>query len=221
MGSKAVLILSTLMVLTPAQAQTPPSLRRPSPITTTVCKILEDPSTFNNKLVRVRGYVSVSFEYSILSSESCSDGIWFALADGSGPPGLAATVNGQGSPGEKDPNGHWRDPVPVKLVRDANFEKFVSYLAESAKVQPGRPCGPDCHLYRVTATFTGRIDGVSKEIHTAHSGRSASQPLDFKGFGQMGLFDAQLVVQSVKDVEAVELTHADKKASAPVTTPSE
>ncbi len=26
----------------------------------------------------------------------------------------------------------------------------------------------------------------------------------------MGLFDAQLVVQSVKDVEAVDLTHIDK-----------
>jgi hypothetical protein len=220
MSSRIALIALALTLSTSAHAQTTPSAKQ-GPIATTVCQILEDPSAFNNKLVRVSGYVSVNFEYSTLGSESCPGGIWFALADGAGPPGLAVTTNGHGAPGERDSNGHWKGPIAVRLVRDANFEKFENYLAESAKVQPGRPCGPDCHLYRVTATFTGRIDGVSKEIHAAHLRRSTSQPLDFKGFRQMGLFDAQIVVQSVEDVEAVELTHTGKKATAPVDIPSQ
>jgi len=204
------LILVAFILSNSAQVQTTQSAKREEPVIATVCEILEDPSAFNNKLVQVRGYVSVSFEYSTLHVEGCPGEIWFALADGSGPPGLRVMVNGKGIPGGKDSNGSRSGPVPVKLVRDANFEKFESYLTESAKVRPGILCGPDCHLYQVTATFVGRVDGVSKEIHAAHSNRSPFQPSDFKGFGQMGLFDAQLVVQSVKDVEAVELTHLGK-----------
>jgi hypothetical protein len=210
MRSKVVLMLIILFLSNSAQAQTTQSVKRGEPVTTTVCEILEDPSAFNNKLVQVRGYVSISFEYSLLHSEECSGGIWFALADGSGPPGLRVTVPGRSTPGENDSKGVRRPPIPVRLVRDANFEKFEGYLAESAKVQPGKPCGPDCHLYQVTATFTGRADGVSREVHAAHLKRGTFQPSDGKGFGQMGLFDAQLVVQSVKDVEAADLTHIDK-----------
>ena len=65
--------------------------------------ILDNPSAYNNKLVRVRGIVSVSSEYSTLNDPKCSDGlgIWFAFADGSGPPGLEMIVNGKGTPGGK------------------------------------------------------------------------------------------------------------------------
>ncbi|PYU28542.1 MAG: hypothetical protein DMG32_02325 [Acidobacteria bacterium] len=58
--------------------------------------------------------------------------------------------------------------------------------------------------YRVTATFIGRIDGVSKEIHAAHVKRSSRNPVDGKGFGHMGMFDAQIVVQSVEKVVAAD-----------------
>jgi hypothetical protein len=221
MNGKIVLMLLVLALSVSAQAQTTPSVKQPTPIATTVCKILENPAAFNNKLVKARGYFTGNFEYSMLASESCSDAIWFALADSSGPPGLLAYVNGNGAPGERGSDGHWKKPMEVRLVRDSNFEKFENYLAESTKLQPGGICGRDCHIYRVTATFIGRIDGVSKEVHAAHLRRPSSAPPDFKGFGQMGLFDAQIVVQSVEDVEAVELSHAGKKATAPVAPPSE
>jgi hypothetical protein len=213
MDRKATLVSIMLMFSNSAGGQTAQSTKQEEPVTTTVCEILENPSAFNNRLVQVRGYVTISFEYSLLHSEECSDQIWFALGDGSGPPGLEVTVNGRGTPGATIPHGVRSPPIPVRLIRDANFEKFESYLAKSAKVKPGRPCGPDCHLYQVTATFTGRIDGVSKDVHAAHLKRLPSQPSDSKGFGQMGLFDAQLVVRSVKDVEAVDLTHVDKNQS--------
>lgn len=221
MSGKILLILINLTLSVSAGAQTSASAKQAVPIATTVCKILEKPDAFNNKLVKVRGYFTGNFEYSMLASESCSDAIWFALADSSGPPGLWATVNGNGAPGERGSDGHWKKPIEVMLLRDSNFEEFENYLAESTKVKPGGLCEPDCHIYRVTATFIGRIDGVSKEIHAAHLRRSSSGSPDFKGFGQMGLFDAQIVVQSVEGVEAVELSHVGKKATLPVTPPSE
>jgi hypothetical protein len=210
MNGKAALMLIMLMSSKSAEAQKAQNAKQSEPVATTICEVLADPSAFNNKLVQVRGYVTISFEYSLLHSEECSGEIWFALGDGSGPPGLAVTVNGRGTPGETSTHGVHSPPIPIRLIRDANFEKFENYLTESAKVQPGKPCGPDCHLYQVTATFTGRIDGVSKDVHAAHLKRLPSQSSDSKGFGQMGLFDAQLVVQAVKDVEAVDLTHIDK-----------
>ncbi len=96
--------------------------------------------------------------------------------------------------------------ILVKLIRDANFEKFESYLRQSDSRSTLTACGPDCHRYQ-TATFTGRIDSVSNDIHVAHLKKSPSEGSDFKGYGQMGLFDAQLVVQSMKEVEAVDLAH--------------
>ena len=207
MSSHAVLMLILLMLSRPAQAQATQSTKRAEPIATTVCKILEDPASFNNKLVQVHGYLSISFEYSILHSESCSGGIWFALADDLGPRGLRMIVRGNAVAGTQSPGGHWEPPIPVKLIRDANFEKFDNYLRQSTVGAPWSPCGSDCHRYQVTATFTGRIDAVSNEIHTAHLKKSPSEPSDRKGYGQMGLFDAQLVVQSIQGVEALDLAH--------------
>jgi len=207
MSIGAGLILAIFMLLNSVQSQTTQSAKQEHPVITTVCEILKHPSAFNSKLVEVRGYVSVGFEDSTLHSESCSGEIWFALADGSGPPGLAVTVNGLGKPRSSDSSRGRKQPIAVSLIRDANFEKFESYLAASTYRNPLGPCGPDCHRYQVTATFTGRIDAVSNELHAAHLKKSPTEPSDFKGYGQMGLFDAQLVVQSMKQVEAVDLAH--------------
>jgi hypothetical protein len=182
---------------------------QPKPIETTVCKIMENPSAFNNKLVKVRGFVSVSFEYSMLHAEGCTEVLWFAIADGSGPPGLVATVNGSGKPGGKNAKGAPVKSIPVKLVRDANYERFQHYMTVKAEEKPcldllSEPTPPDCDLHQVVATFVGRIDSVSKEIHAAHLKRSSGDRPDFRGFGQMGMFDAQLVLQSVEDALAVD-----------------
>ena len=179
-------------------------------IEATVCKIFENPSLYNNKLVKVRGYVDGNFEYSFLLDERCPDAsVWFAFADGSGPPQLEITVQGKGISGGRDSKGRRTPPVPVHLIKDTNFEDLMHYLAISVK---GKGCAqgpppefpPDCTTYRVTATFTGRIDGVSKRIHKKHLSRSANDPADGLGFGHMGMFDAQIVVQSVENVVALE-----------------
>ena len=180
------------------------------PVETTVCRILDDPTAYNNKLVKVRGYVSGSFESSVLLDEHCSnDGIWFVFADGSGPPELVISTLGKGTPGSGDSKGRATPPIPVRLIKDSNFEELQHYWALSAKGaacinEPLTAYPPDCTTYRVTATFIGRVDGVSKEVHAAHLKRSSNTRVDWKGFGQMGMFDAQIVVQSVENVFHVD-----------------
>lgn len=202
------LAITLLAIVQPlAEGQTPPISKQQNPIETSICKILKDPSAYNNKLVRVRGEVNVGPESSLLVQQGCSEAIWFVL-QGDSPPGLIATVNGQGRGGSRDSSGKRIAPLPVRLVRDSNYREFIQYMEISAKGEacldePPSTSIPDCTTYRVTATFTGRIDGVSRKIHEAHLKRTSQDPPDFKGFGHMGLFDAQLVVQRVENVSAV------------------
>jgi hypothetical protein len=179
---------------------------------TTVCRVFDEPSGYNNTLVKVRGYVKVSFEYALLMDEQCPEkAIWFAFGDGSVPPQVGAYVNGRGRVGGMDSEGRRTLPLAITLVKDKNFVELTRYLELSAK---GEACAdrppteslPDCTTYRVTATFSGRIDGVSKQLHAAHVKRSSVDTPDGKGFGHMGMFDAQIVVQSVKNVIAVDET---------------
>jgi len=187
----------------PVTRQDSATIAQQEPIETTVCKILEAPAAFNNKLVRVRGHVSVNFEYSTIEGDGCSDAIWFAYGDGSGPPGLVAYVMGNAVPGGNDSEGARAAPIRVKLVRDFNFRRFEKHLAAAAKKSEAS----GLVLHRVTATFVGRIDGVSEEIHAAHLKRSPTDRPDNKGFGQMGLFDAQLVVQAVEGDAVMDTVH--------------
>ena len=171
------------------------------PIKTTVCEIVENPAAFNNKLVRVRGHVSVNFEYSTLEGDGCTDAIWFAYGDGSAPPGLVAYIIGNALPAAEDAQGARVALIRVRLIRNSNFNKFERLMTAAVKAdaRSAKSHANELVLHRVTATFVGRIDGVSPEIHAAHLKRSPTDRPDYKGFGQMGLFDAQLVVQSVEN----------------------
>ena len=54
-----IVFLAAMVVLS-VSAQNSSKTIRLKPLETTVCEILRNPSGFNNKLVRVRGLVSVS-----------------------------------------------------------------------------------------------------------------------------------------------------------------
>jgi len=59
-------------------------------------------------------------------------------------------------------------------------------------------------FHRVAATFTGRIDAVRDDVHAFHLKRKNTDGADFLGFGQLGLFDAQFVLQSVRNDAVLE-----------------
>ncbi len=211
-----ILTLATQFAHGQKPAMNPPR----EPVETTVCKILSDPSAYNNRMAKVRGYIDVSSEYSFLVDEHCGSSLlWLAFADAFGPPQLIATVNGNGTPGGKDAKGHQTPAIPVRLVRDASFQELERYLNHNAKAAN---CGEgptpdvehlsDCVTYRITATMTGRIDSVSKAVHESHLKRNVAEATDGKGFGHMGMFDAQIVVASVENVVAVDESQLHKPA---------
>jgi hypothetical protein len=49
----------------------------------------------------------------------------------------------------------------------------------------------------------GPLDGISKKVQEARRKRPNREGTDGEGFGHMGMFDAQIVVQSVENVVAV------------------
>jgi hypothetical protein len=181
------------------------------PLDTTICEIEKDPTAFNNKLVRVRGIVLIGSEYSTIDDEACPPGmgLWFELGGGGSSPGLVATIGGGSRPGSEDADGRIVPPFAVKLVRDANFIKFDRLIRATirANKQAAQSESGEYIFHGVTATFVGRIDGVSPEIHAFHLKRKPMDKLDYLGFGQAGQFDAQLVVRSVENDAVTSVFH--------------
>lgn len=180
----------------------------PEPTETDICQILSKPYAYNNKIVKVRGYLILGPETSALADGRCD--LWLAFADGAAPPQLVAIVNGNGTVGGKGAGGRRTSPTPIRLVRDANWEQLEHYMNHNAKVEDClKGPGPDldrvgdCTPYRITATFSGRIDGVSKPVFESRLKRKSEGRTDSRGFGHMGMCDAQIVVKSVEEVVAV------------------
>lgn len=190
-----------LACVTPINREESNKVADQKPVDTTVCTVLEDPAAFNNKLVRIRGHFSGNFEYSMLSADGCDGSLWFAYGDGGEPPSLAAYVSGGARPGSEDSQGKLILPVPVSLVRDARLDRFERQTEAMAKADADyhRQHPKEFASLCVTATFIGRIDAVSSEIHEFRKKQKTDGHSDFLGFGQMGLFEAQLVTQSVAD----------------------
>ena len=199
------LVLVALVVAlapTPAtQVQTPNPQTKPNVSTFSPCEVTKNPRRYDNKIVSVRASVQINSEYSILEDRHCSDAVWLVLGDGSSLHGLAMTVGQEPSRAQ---NHRKFSRVPITLKRDASYKELERFLQINAK---GESCTdnasalnpPDCRTYRITATFTGRVDGVPPPVK---SGPGATER---QGFGQMGLFKAQIVVQSVSDVSAEEI----------------
>lgn len=192
-----------LACITPVNREESDRVAHQTPVDTTVCAVLENPASFNNRLVRLRGHYSGNFEYSMLSGDGCKDALWFGYGGGAAPPSLALYIGGGGRPGSEDSEGRLILPVPVDLVRDSRLERFEKQTLDMAKADadfaaehPGVFAN-----HCVTATFIGRIDAVSTAIHEFRKKQKAlvRSNSDGLGFGQMGEFDAQLIVQSVVD----------------------
>jgi hypothetical protein len=194
--------------ITPVNRPESEKIAHQTPINTSVCAVAENPAAFNNKLVRVRGHYLGNFEYSMLSGDGCKDSLWFGYGgEGGGPPSLAIYVSGGARPGSEDLDGKLILPVPVKLIRDSKFHRFEKQVKAMAyahaayeKKHPGKFVS-----HCVTATFVGRVDSVAPEVHEFRKNHASQEHNDGLGFGQMGLFEAQLILQSVDDDATLEV----------------
>jgi len=190
-----------LSCLTPINREESEKVAHQTPVNTTLCAVIDNPPAFNNRLVRIRGSYSGNFEYSMLSAAGCKEALWFGYGGGGAPPSLAAFVGGGAMPGSEDADGKLILPVPVKVVRDSKFERFEKEVQAMAhadanyeKEHPGKFID-----HCVTATFLGRIDSVSPEVHEYRKKNTSNEHSDGLGFGQMGLFEAQFILHSVVD----------------------
>ena len=94
----------------------------------------------------------------------------------------------------------------VKLDKNKEFKQFDSLLSTPHKA--GGMC-LGCTRYAVTATLVGRLDGV-KDAGVVRD--SAGKFTGVSGFGNLNLYRARLVLQSVADVSSREIDYS--KASS-------
>jgi hypothetical protein len=163
-------------------------------IETSVSDIVSNPLDFNNKLVKFRGLAAVSSELSMIEGYGTSDAIWLTYAGSAESPGPTATILGSAVPGGIGSATAGAPLIPVRLIKDSNFRRFEGLLNAAAKTERS-DSGP---TYGVVATFVGRLDSVSADVHAAHLKQNPVEHPDGKGFGFMGTFDTELVVESVE-----------------------
>lgn len=185
--------------VTPVNQEASASAAKQGPIDTTVCAVLADPSAFNNKLVRIRAYDWGGREGSVLVDHRCEGSVWLEYPDSRPSPADAANIFGLNLLGSEDAEGKRILPIPVSLVRDSKFDRFERLLRQNQapEMVPLDGAPPVQH---VIATFIGRIDGVSPQIHEFFK----HQPACTLGFGHLGQYEAQFILQSVADEATVE-----------------
>lgn len=175
-------------------------------VDTTVCDVLKNPASFNGKIVRIKGTVSAGLDQFMIRGPECNqqiDGIWLAYPEG---------TKGKAAPDamlELQPAhnfaGKYTAPTraAVTLQKDKAFKQFDSMLAEVHN--KGTYICLGCRRYQVTATLVGRLDGVAD----ASLQRDASGKITgFGGFGNMNIYPARLVLQSVSDVTPKEIDYS-------------
>jgi hypothetical protein len=170
-----------------------------------VCEILASPESFDGKSVRVKGFVAAGFDEFALKDATCNqavNGIWLAYPEGTkGKAGPAAFVQVQ--LGKNNPAAA-SNPArsPIKLDKNKEFKQFDSLLSTPYKA--GGMC-LGCTRYTVTATLTGRLDGVKDAGVVRDSG---GKFVSANGFGNLNIYRARLVLQNVSDVSPKEVDYS-------------
>lgn len=170
-----------------------------------VCEVLRNPQTFDGKIVRIKGTVVAGFDEFEIKDASCNqpvNAIWLSYPEGSkgkaGPVALAQVQLAKNNP-SASPNP---SRTQVKLDKNKDFKQFDSLLSTPYKA--GGMC-LGCTRYSVTATMTGRLDGVKDSgVVRDSDGRFISA----NGFGNLNLYRARLVLQSVSDVSPHEIDYS-------------
>ncbi|HEY6141638.1 MAG TPA: hypothetical protein VI670_28085 [Thermoanaerobaculia bacterium] len=165
-------------------------------VDTSGCDVLANPAAFDGKTIRLKAASAVAgFDEFVIADAACkaAGAIWLSYPEGTkakaGPAAFVRLQVAKNGPAVADAP---KRPA-VTLDRNGDFKKFDSLLATPYKSSTA--C-LGCPRYVVTATLVGRLDGVS----------NAGTPA--LGFGNLNLYRARLVLQSVSAVEAHEIDYA-------------
>jgi hypothetical protein len=170
----------------------------------TVCAVLKNPKSFDGKIVRIKGIVIAGFdEFAIKDTSPCGfqvDAIWLSYPQGTkAKSGPLAVVEMQPA---HNYSGSFTAPTRTAVTLDKgskDFKNFDNLMSQAHNKGAGMCLG--CARYQVTATLTGRLDGVADaSIQRDKSGKVTG----FGGFGNMNAYPARLVLQSVSDVTPKE-----------------
>lgn len=168
---------------------------------TTVCEVLKNPQSFNDKIVRVKATVAAGLDQFVLKGAGCGqqvNGIWLSYPEGtkakSGPAAILQLQPARNFAGTVKAV----ERTSVQLDKNKDFKQFDSLLATPLK-ETGMCLG--CGRYTVSATFVGRLDGVAAGLKRDGAGKI----LDIIGFGNLNAYSARLVLQSVSDVTSQEI----------------
>jgi hypothetical protein len=168
-------------------------------VDTDVCAIVKNPTSFDGKIVRIKGVAVAGYdEFIIKPTDVCGfpvDAIWLDYPTGTkGKAGAVALLTVQPA---RNYSGPYKAPVRTPVVLDKSnkdFKTFDSALSSSRK-GPGMCLG--CMKSTVSATFVGRLDAVA---NVAIKRDASGKITDFGGFGNANAYPARLVLQSVSDV---------------------
>ena len=183
-----------------------------------ICDVLVNPQAFDGKVIRVKGTVTAGFDEFVAKDATCNqpvNAIWLAYPEGTkGKAGPVAVLQLQLSKNNPAPVAS-PERSSVKLDKNKDFKQFDSQLSTPYKA--GGVC-LGCTRYAVTATLVGRLDGVKQAgIVRDSSGR----PIGVNGFGNLNLYRARLVVQSVSDISSSEIDYSAVRLAAKGETPHE
>jgi hypothetical protein len=175
----------------------------------TVCDILKNPSSFNGKIVRVKGTIAAGFDQFVVKGAECGqhvNGIWLSYPEGtkakSGPAAILQLQPAKNFAGTVAAI----DRTPVQLDKNKDFKQFDSLL--SAPYKGGGMC-LGCVRYEVSATLVGRLDGTVPALSRDSTGKT----IGISGFGNLNAYSARLVLQSVSDMTSQEIDYAKPLAA--------
>ena len=176
-------------------------------VDTTVCDILNNPVSFNGKIVRIKGTVAATFDQFAVKGADCginvNKNIWLSYPEGikakAGPVAILQIQPARNFAG--DVPAVQRTPVTLDK-NNKDFKLFDAQLATPYK-KGGMCLG--CNKFEVTATLVGRLDAVEK---AGVQRDKAGKIVGFGGFGHLNAYAARLVLESVSDVTAKEIDYS-------------
>lgn len=174
-----LLLLSALLCLAPA------ARAQEAPIDAPFCALAQDPASFDGRIIRVRGTLSVHSEDFSLVDQNCKTNqfIWLAFG-GDVSENEASSINQSfGKRGlEIQVNG-----IPYKVKKDDNFRRLYALISARHEFIPS---------YSVTATLLGFFAAGTKTTW-------ANGQTGFSGYGHLGCCSLLVIKEVSSDIVSV------------------